>query len=269
MKRKRTDGEDDDDKDAGIEDGAGVGPTLEDLPVEMIAHVCSYLSAYDAAKLTMANTLMASVAQAVGAARPSGEVPTSPTAGPLMGTYVNVYIDRRGRPTHRAWRPYHPSEALRMAARAWARRPLPLFSGAPQQLPFVVPHGAWTMLSPPPAERLAADLAMCYALAACGRMGARHPVLGHILSEPLPAGTVLVVREPGRAPDTSAVASYAEVFARIEPIEARRRRKGGGDRRARYHGWADHAESLYAGPKDVRVRRDGAAYTIEASFGDE
>jgi hypothetical protein len=183
--------------------------TLPLLPLDVLAYVCSFLTTHELAQFMGTSRDMASVVLALGVSKPTRDLPTCPTYGPLAGIYASQYMDADGAACHRAWRAVHPaSPALR---RLRARRPAPLHSIA--MLPLSVPRGAWCLVRPPLLQ-LGADLIMAYALAGAQRMPRFLPIAAALLSEPLPAGTLVV-----SGGSTYPVTCYADVFVHMERAE--------------------------------------------------
>ncbi|AGO84252.2 hypothetical protein psal_cds_478 [Pandoravirus salinus] len=236
------------------EDGSLASLLLPSLPLDVLAYVCSFLTTYELARLMATSTEMASVVLALGVSKPTRDLPTCPTEGPLRGIYISQYMDASGRPCHRAWRAVHPvSEPAR---RLYARRVAPL--GLPAMLPLSVPRGAWC-LPRPPFVQLGADLAMCFALVGTERMRASLPIAASILSEPLPPGTLVSV--PGD-PHVYPVASYADVFRHMERMEAAHAARTRAA--SRLDQWRHRfcAQEAFAGPTGVAARADRAGNVI-------
>lgn len=221
--------------------------TLPSLPLDVLAYVCSFLTTYELTRLMATSTEIASVVLALGVSRPTRDLPTCPTEGPLRGIYVSQYMDAAGRPCHRAWRVVHPASAP--TQRLYARRVAPL--GLPAMLPLSVPRGAWCLPRPPFAQ-LAADLVMCFALVGTGRMQPFLPIAAAILSEPLLPGTLVSVQGDAHA---YSVASYADVFCHMERMEATHAR-------AIPRRWDYFAQEPFAGPTGVTARADRAGNVV-------
>lgn len=250
----------DQDKDGDVAGGAMMiddddddmhPPTLllTALPLDVLAYVCSFFTTYELARLMATSTEMASVVLALGVSKPTRDLPTCPTEGPLRSVYASQYMDAAGRPCHRAWRAVHPASAP--AHRIRARRMAPL--GLPATLPLSVPHGAWCMPRPPFAQ-LCADLVMCFALVGAGRMQSYLPIAASILSEPLPPGTLVTLQDDAHA---YSVASYGDVFVHMERMETAQAARLRAVRR-----WEPYPQEAFAGPAGAVARIDRTGNVI-------
>lgn len=232
-----------------------VDPALDlaSLPLDALAYLCSFLTTYELARLMATSTDMASVVLALGVSKPTRDLPTCPTDGPLRGIYASQYMDAVGRPCHRAWRAVHPASPP--AQRMRARRGAPL--DQPAALPLSIPRGAWCLPRPPFAQ-LATDLVMCYALVGAGRMRPFLPIAAAVLSEPLPPGTLVSVRGD---PHAYTVAAYADVFKhmeRMEAFQAARARPAANP----FGAWATCEADPFVGPTGVAVDVDRAGGVV-------
>ncbi|AVK76156.1 hypothetical protein pneo_cds_549 [Pandoravirus neocaledonia] len=224
-------------------DGAPSPLTLPTLPLDVLAYLCSFLTTYELAQFMATSTEMASVIMALGVSKPTRDLPTCPTEGPLRGIYVSQYLDANGMPCHRAWRCVHPDTPS--TRRRYARLPAPLDQGR-VGLPLSVPRGAWCRPRPS-LNDLVADLVMGYALVGYGRMRPFLPMAAAILSEPLPPGTLVCAHRSG----PHAAATYADVFAHMEKIEHASVKTIGR--------WPEFGEATrYRGPTNVTARPDPA-----------
>lgn len=222
---------------------------LPALPLDVLAYMCSFLTTYELTRLMATSAEMASLVLALGVSKPTRDLPTCPTEGPLRGIYASQYMDAAGRPCHRAWRVVHPASAP--AHRIHARRMAPL--GLPATLPLSVPRSAWCMPRPPFAQ-LCADLVMCFALVGAGRMQPYLPIAAAILSEPLPPGTLVTLQGDVHA---YSVASYGDVFVHMERMEAAQAARARAARR-----WEAFPQEAFAGPTGAAARIDRTGHVI-------
>lgn len=209
---------------------------LPALPLDVLAYMCSFLTTYELTRLMATSAEMASLVLALGVSKPTRDLPTCPTEGPLRAIYASQYMDAAGRPCHRAWRAVHPASAP--ANRIHARRRAPL--GLPAALPLSVPRNAWCMPRPPFAQ-LCADLVMCFALVGAGRMQPYLPIAASVLSEPLPPGTLVALQGDAHA---YSVASYGDVFVHMERMEAAQAAR----LRAAVRRWEPYPQESFARP---------------------
>nr|UMO79771.1 hypothetical protein [Pandoravirus aubagnensis] len=217
--------------------------TLATLPLDVLAYICSFLTTYELAQFMATSAEMASVIMALNVSKPKRDLPTCPTEGPLRGVYISQYLDAAGLPCHRAWRCVHPDTPS--GRRIYARLSAPLAQSR-VSLPLSVPRGAWCRPRPP-LDQLVADMVMGYALVGYGRMRPFLPMAAAILSEPLPPGTLVCMRQRG----FHAVATYADVFAHMEKIED-------ASTKATPRGWWQEFDEAmrYRGPTNVAARAD-------------
>jgi len=234
-------------------DGDSEQLTIECLPLDVLAYLCSFMTRYELGLMMVTSTTLASVIIGAGYSRVHASHPTRPTMGPLRNVYMYQYFDRRGCPCLRAWRKFRHDDVSRLSHRA--RVAENLGQGQAQashtlSLPLAVPHKAWCMPRAPVAK-LVGDLIGCYILFGNGRQPHARNVIEVVLNEPFPPGTLFCVVKHA-VKRYVPVSTYTDAFALMVEYE----RANTPQRPAAVFWWDREVPPAYSGPLNLDVSQN-------------